>query len=75
MFSQDSLRNTTDELRESMYNVGTVAMDLNEKQKEQFARKATEEKERQQAEQAEREEDPEDDEEEDTNRDGTEKFN
>ena len=39
VFSQDSLRDTTDDLRESMYDVGTVAMDLNEKQKERLARK------------------------------------
>ena len=46
VFSQDSLRDTTDDLRESMYDMGTVAMDLNEKQKERLARKAREEKER-----------------------------
>ena len=46
MFSQDSLRDTTDDLRESMYDVGTVAMDLSKRQKERLARKAREEKER-----------------------------
>ena len=61
MFNQDSLRDTTDNLRESMYDVGTVTMDLNEKQKERLARKAREERERQEAEQAERGENPEDD--------------
>ena len=62
VFSQDSLRDTTDDLRESMYNVGTVAMDLNEKQKERLARKAQEEQERKcLAAEAEQEENPEDD--------------
>ena len=60
MFSQDSLKDTTDNLRDSMYDVGTVAMDLNEKQKERLARKACEERERQEAEQAEQEGNPED---------------
>ena len=65
VFSQDSLRDTTDDLRESMFEVGTVAMDLNEKQKERLARKAREERERQRQEaeaEQEEEDNPEDNE-------------
>ena len=53
MFSRETVKDMTEELRESMFQdvtIGTIAMYLNKKQKERLERKSREEKERKKAE-------------------------